>query len=85
MNKEYADPERFGFGNGSYFYDNLYSPNYYIQEQKRLKQIVKKKAKPKKSKGKVEPSQELKNQIKNLQKMKVPARQWKKRQGGKVS
>lgn len=41
--EEYAKPERFGFGNGSYFYDNYYGPNYYVHEQQRLKNIVEQK------------------------------------------
>lgn len=35
----------------------------------------------KRQKGKIEPSQELKNQIKKLQKVKLPPQKWKKRQG----
>ena len=38
--EEYSSADRFGFGNGSYFYDNYYGPNYYVHEQQRLKNIV---------------------------------------------
>jgi hypothetical protein len=41
--EEYAQPDRFGFGHGSYFYDNYYGPNYYVHEQQRLKNIVEEK------------------------------------------
>lgn len=72
VSEEYGAPDRFGFGNGSYFYDNCYGPNYYIQEQKRLKGIVEKmKPKPEKKQKAIE-SKALKHQIKEIQKLKGP-------------
>ena len=38
--EEYSSADRIGFGNGSYFYDNYYGPNYYVHEQQRLRNIV---------------------------------------------
>ena len=38
--RQYADVQGVNYSYGSYFYDNYVGPYYYIQEQKRLKKIV---------------------------------------------
>lgn len=38
--KEYGDPTAVNYTYGSYFYDNYVGPYYYVQEQQRLRNIV---------------------------------------------
>ena len=38
--RQYADVQGISYSYGSYFYDNYVGPYYYVQEQKRLKKIV---------------------------------------------
>ena len=84
--EEYANPNRFGFGNGSYFYDDFYGPDYYIQEQKRLKDIIQKmKPKPEPDvKLSLKPDKNLQSQINKLKKRAMPRVQKTMKKAAKV-
>ena len=42
VSREYegSGNNQISMGHGSYFYDNYYGPNYYVQEQNRLRGVV---------------------------------------------